>query len=432
MSRTAEGTPSGSRVDAPLAGREVAITGRLASMSRREAVERLTAAGARYAAHPGSATDVLVVGQGGPPLDEDGQPTESLREARRLSAEGRAIEIVQEDELLARLGAAPPDGLRRLYTINQLARILDAPVASIRAWMRQELIRPVKTVRRLAYFEFAQVASAKALCQLTRAGVTPRRIRRSLAELEAWFPSDLSLAQLGVLERGGPLTVRTEEGALVETSGQLRLDFAVPQAPDEAAPEAAAPGEEHDDERDDPAPAPIALSWARARRQLAATAEVATPAELAFGRGVAAEEAGRPEDAVAAYHDALELGGPRPEAHFNLGNVLYALGARPAAARELYAAAALEPDYVEAWNNLGVVLGELDEPEEAMRAFRRALAVEPGYADAHFNLAETLVQAGDLAGAAHHWRAYLREDPTSESADQVRQRLSRIERLAGR
>ncbi len=384
-----------------LAGIEIALTGPLASMDREEARRRIAAAGATLVAAPGERTGLLVVGQGGALLGDDGKLTASLRTARELRARGLAIRIVDEDELLARLGLDERrDDLRRLYTLTQLARILDVPVSRVRVWMRNELIRPVRVVRRLCFFDFAQVATAKALAALTREGVTPARIRRSLEQLREWLPdAERALAQLETLERDGPLLIRTADGALAETSGQLRLDFAAPATPAPAVPDAP----------------PTRLAAAGKN------------ADAWFDLGLAAEEEGLLDEAVDAYERALAAGGPQPEVCFNLGNVLYSLERGAEAARSLRRAVELDAEYVEAWNNLGVVLGELDRVPEAIRALRHALALEPAYADAHYNLAETLAAAGDPAGAERHWRAYLEHDPHSSWAAHVRTRLAGLE-----
>ena len=66
----------------------------------------------------------------------------------------------------------------------------------------------------------------KALRELAHSGVKPQRIRRSLHELEGWWPdTDGALAQLETIEQEGDLFVRTREGSLAEPSGQLLLDF---------------------------------------------------------------------------------------------------------------------------------------------------------------------------------------------------------------
>ena len=386
----------GTEVERALDGLEVAITGKLASMSRDEALKRIASTGGRYAASPTESTALLVVGQGGPPLGEDGRLTAHLREARSLQAAGAALRIVAEEEFLALIGLEErQEDLHRLYTTAQLARMLDVPAGRIRAWVRHELLQPVKVVRRLCFFDFRQVAGVKALSRLTADGVKPQRIRRSLMELEGWWPEAAeSLAQLEAVEQGSALVVRTREGALAETSGQLRLEF---EHPTEAT----------DAESDD------------------APADDDAQAELWFRRGVVLEEEERPEEAVVAYAKALGFGTPRPELAFNLGNVLYAIDRMEEAAQCFALATEIDAEYVEAWNNLGNALGEGSGYERACEAFRRALAIASDYADAHFNLAEALAAHGELEEAREHWQAYLEQDPHSVWADEVRARLRR-------
>src|SRR5437867_8342654 len=142
-----------------LAGREVVLVGRLASLSRAEAFERIAAAGGRLADRPGERTAWVVVPDGGVPLNEDGALSGPLDEARRRIEAGQALLVLSEDEFLTRLGLSEPCApLRRLYTSAQLGRILDVPARRLAAWVRAGLIRPARTARRLAYFEFREVA----------------------------------------------------------------------------------------------------------------------------------------------------------------------------------------------------------------------------------------------------------------------------------
>ncbi len=264
------------------------------------------------------------------------------------------------------------------------------PPGRIRSWIRHELIRPAKVVRRLPYFDFRQVATAKVLSQLTRDGVTPARIRRSLEQVRAWVAEpEQALAQLETLEHGRALVFRTDQGHLAEPSGQLRLDFEQEPA-----------GGQRDAERS-------ARGW--------------------FQRGIVAEELGRLEEAVRSYEHALELEAGDPEVLFNLGNALYSLERKAEAAQRFVEATRADPEFIEAWNNLGNALGEIDLPSEALAAYRRALSIEPDYADAHFNLAETLAALGARQAAERHWRAYLAQDPCSSWAEVVRERLAAVE-----
>jgi tetratricopeptide (TPR) repeat protein len=370
-----------------LKDREIAITGRLASLTRGEAVERIRAAGGRVVEVPTPSTAFLVVGRDGLPIEEDGGLHRKFRRARDLAAEGHPIRFVGEDELLEMLGLSERREGERLYTTAQLARILGVPGQRIRAWVRRGLVKPRRTEKRLALFDFRQVASARALSELAREGWRLDQVRDSLQQLARWMPDGGdALAQLEALEARGPLVVRDADGRLAETSGQLRMEFA-------SAPTGGT------------GTRPLAPDW--------------------FEAGVDAEEDGRFADAVEAYEQALAEAPDRVEVCFNLGNALYALDRKAAAAHRYWQAVERDPEYVEAWNNLGNALSDLGEVGEAVEAFGHALAAAPGYGDAHFNLAETLASSGDLDGAREHWEAYLAIDPASTWAEEVRLRLRR-------
>lgn len=379
---------------------EVCLTGRLASMTHDEARTRLEALGCSTVARPTRRTAFLVVGRGGAPIDDEGRPTAALARARALIDDGQDLALVSEEELLEQLGLhdARAD-LERLYTIAQLARLLDVPSSRVRAWVRRGLLRPVRTRGRLGFFDFGQVSAAKTLRELTDRGVPPALIRRSLRELSSWMPERAGLSSLDVAD---DVVVRLPDGRLADPSGQLRLGFAP--------------------STDRPRVAPVVSI---ARSSPADTTPSADP-EVWFDRGVDAEADGRPADASHAYRQAVALDPDFVEAWFNLGNAEYDVDDRRAAAIAYERAVAIDPAYAEAWNNLGNVRGELGELTAAIDAYHRALAIEPTYADAHYNLADTLALLGDADGARRHWLAYLEQDPHSSDAAHIRARLERL------
>lgn len=378
-----------------LRGKEVSFTGRLASMTRREAIELVAAHGGRFSEVPRRETTYLVVGEDGWPLQSDGRLTRKLSKAKDLEQEGSKIAVVGEELFLHILELEDRrEDIHRLYTTGQLGRILQLPGTSIRAWVRAGLIEPALTVHRLAYFDFRQIAGAKALCDLIRSGVALPRIRKSLLQLRSLrIAGDQALLQLALIERDGKLLARLQGGGLVEPSGQRLFDFASAGCPE-------------------------AVTLAR---------EIG-PAEW-FDRALDLEEAGLLEEAGRAY-EAVHGIGPMPEACFNHGNVLYALQKKEDACAKFRQALGLDPEYVEAWNNLANVLAELGRTDEAVAAYERALVIEPLYADAHYNLAETLYQAGAPESAAPHWRAYLKQDPRSAWAREAIRRLALLEKTS--
>ena len=492
-SRTLEGT---------LQGRRVAISGRLSSMKREQALSFLGMVGAIYDRTPTEETNYLVVGEGVSTLNDEGHPTAGLRVAQTLRAAGTGIQIVSETEFLALLGL---DELLRLFTSQQLSRILQIPRRELDSWVRRGLIRPVKIVNRLHYFDFAQVVSAKRLQELVASGVPLARIRSSLEDMHSWLPgAGKSLVQLGILEQDGRLVVRLPDGAIAETSGQLQIPFTsddlVAGRPPAGGGAASGPvnssdpgeggdgrpetfhrpgdplpfvghvahgtaptagheppgGMAHDTDRDAPAEAtrnadhddPGGASQVDASGhprivQFPASAWRADPvttgagggdsgrspeAEGWFEQAIDLEEAGKLEAAAQAYQKALAVDGPAADVSFNLGNVLYSLGRREEAIQRFLQSTEIDPSYIEAWNNLATAYFETDRPEEATRALRKSLAIDPTYADAHYNLGEVLHFLGRDEEARAHWAAYLRQDPTSDWAEHVRQRLRELNR----
>lgn len=358
-------------------------------MTRPKAIDRIRAAGHVYVEGPDRDTTVLVVGQDGPPIGDDGHLTKSLLRARALQAAGHGPRIVSESEWLESLNV-DVGAHGALHSAVQLARMIDVPRATVRGWVRRGLLRPARAVRRLQLFGFSEIAHARAIKRLIDAGASPARIAASLRQLRTWLPETAcGAAQLDHSDDDA-LLVRTEEGTWVETDGQLRLDFDGASTVQESAIHALRPLRSH------------------------------------FEQGIQAEEEGDLEEAATLYERAIAVIGPRADVCFNLGNVLYALGRPSEAASRFREATSLELDHVEAWNNLGNVLAELHEPDEAIRAFRHALAIEPLYGDAHFNLAGTLADMGNHAEARRHWHTYLTLDNHSTWADEARQRLDEI------
>lgn len=448
-----------------LRDREVAFAGRLASMTRREAGARVAAAGGRVVREPGADTAYLVVGQGGWPLRADGRPGDSMARARRLKEQRAPLSIVSETTFLHILGLTEKvEDLQRLFTTAQLSRILEVPARELRAWMRRKLIRPVKVARRLAWFDFREVAMARALHGLISAGVSPALIGRSIRELAQWLPeaqgvdTQAMLTQLETSAHGPLLSVRLQDGRLADPGGQLLLDFhrgAAPGShragairaftpPRAADPQPAASSAAPELVRDlaavlgmapDGMPGPEEPTSGGGEPEipgrvldLGAAAGAWTdagPDEL-FRHGVLAEDAGQWHLARRLYERALAAGGLDPETCFNLGNVLYELDRKPAAARRYLQAVALDAEYVESLNNLGNALAESGWLNEAVLAYRRALLLEPAYADAHSNLAEALVYLGRYAEARFHWTAYLAIDPRSSWANAIRELLRNL------
>ena len=99
-------------------------------------------------------------------------------------------------------------------------------MAVVRRWHRRGLIVPVRQVRRLPYFDFQEVSTARRLAELLAAGMSPAAIEKKLADL-ARVPAAASSGRsrnLSIIVEGKSLLLRHGDG-LVEAGGQLRFDF---------------------------------------------------------------------------------------------------------------------------------------------------------------------------------------------------------------
>ena len=104
---------------------------------------------------------------------------------------------------------------------------------------------------------------------------------------------------------------------------------------------------------------------------------------LPFIMGVANSRLRRLEPAIDCYTKALRIKPDYAEAHYNLGNVLKALGRGDEAIGCYSKALQINPEYAEAHNNLGNVFQDFGRHDEAIACYTKALQIKPAFADAH-------------------------------------------------
>jgi tetratricopeptide (TPR) repeat protein len=388
-----------------LADKRVAFVGKLGGVTKREAQQLVRQYGGTAAEKLSGDVDLVVVGADELPLvDQDELLNE---ETRRAAAEGR-LEIISETLLWQRLGLVESEqNVRRLYTPAMLAELLDVSVVTIRRWRRRGLIVPAREVRRLPYFDFQEVATARRLAQLLAAGASPAAVEKQLAELSRFVPEvQRPLAQLSVIVEGRQLLLRQGEG-LIEPGGQMRFDFEALEQESEQAVETGEPR------------STVSLEDYFAQHAQPPSADEM----LAFAGQL--EDEGHLEQAVEMYRVFLSAVGPVPEICFQLAELLYRLGDVSAARERYYMAIELDENFVEARANLGCVLAESGQFELAVAAFEGALRYHEDYPDAHYHLARTLDDTDRREDAERHWDRFLELAPNSPWADEARLRLER-------
>ena len=387
--------------DSPLAGIKILLLGSPAAMNSWEFRREVTARGLKLASSDEPA-DWIVIGEQSLFSVEESE-LQKLAEELAQNQRGSHAEILWESEFWRRLGLVEQTpGVRSLYTPGLIARLVNVPVSTIRQWQRFGLLVPSQIVRRLAYFDYQAVIRAKNLAELTKAGVSVRRILgrwRNLAQRSPFLRE--------ALERW-PLVVRWQQAffrygdKLVDPTGQFHFDFSEASTGDCFSETAIISLEKS-----------LAHGFAAdscSREELLSIAEVC-------------EETNRLADAIEAYRLILAKGGPQAEVCFRLADLLYRAGDLSGARERYFMTIELDPEYLEAYLNLGSVLVELGDRELAMAAFEGALQLHPNFPDAHFLLAQLLEEIGLHQEAAKHWQRFLELVPDGPWCELARSHL---------
>ena len=344
----------------------VAFTGRLACMSRAEAFDVVRQHGGAPSPEVTKRTQVLIVGELGWPLLDDGRPSNKLSRATILG-----IPTVSERRFLEWVGKSPSDNDQKTYTADQLAAL-----TKMSSGMIQELAQLSLLDERDGRFGFRDLASARQIAKLLNDGVRLSEIIRAVRAIRKWLP-DVGLAAVR-LQAGALSDVQVEQsGGRTDKYGQFVLAV--------------------DGAREDP--------------------------DELFDRAHSAEQGGEIAEAERLYRLLMKSDPTDASAPFNLGNMLRTAARTVEAEAALRAATRANPALGEAWYNLADLLDDQGRPEAAIECLRKAVVVAPDYIDATFNLALLLQRKGSYAEAADYWRQYLASDRSSEWASRARRSL---------
>jgi serine/threonine protein kinase/lipoprotein NlpI len=127
--------------------------------------------------------------------------------------------------------------------------------------------------------------------------------------------------------------------------------------------------------------------------------------------GLALEQKGQLDAAIASHKKAIDLDPKYAAAHNNLGLALSESGQLDAAIASYKKAIDLDPKYAFSHNNLGLALKQKGESGAAIASFKTAIDLDPKYAVPHFNLGLTLKDTGQLDAAIASYKRAIELDP---------------------
>ena len=108
---------------------------------------------------------------------------------------------------------------------------------------------------------------------------------------------------------------------------------------------------------------------------------------------------GKPDEAAAAYREAVRVNPNLAPAHDNLGVMLAERGSADEAVAAYRRAIEVNPGAARPYYNLGNALAARGDWDGALAAFRKALELQPDFAEAHCNLGHALRELGRLGEA---------------------------------
>lgn len=266
------------------------------------------------------------------------------------------------------------------FTTRDVARLLGLSPTQVRSQARAGFLSPLRGPRNDYRFSFQDLVLLRTARELARAQVPPHRIRSALRGLARQLPVGRSLSEIRITAEGQAVLVHDGGNAWNPESGQLQINFTIPELPKRQRPRAhklaTAP---------EPVGAVTAADW--------------------FDRALGLE-AISVEAAHHAYAQALSLDPCFWDAHVNLGRLLQLAGRCIEAIGHYRLALRGGTNDPTAAFNLGTALEEQREWGAALAAYRHTIRVDPGFADAHFNLARLYEQLGRRAAALRHLRTY--------------------------
>jgi tetratricopeptide (TPR) repeat protein len=351
-------------------GGVIAFTGRLASMKRAEAFALVSEHGGKPREGVTKDTRVLIVGELGWPLQDDGRPSNSLATARSYG-----IPIVNERRFLEWVGKSSPQEQAKTYTARQLAALSKLPDAVVEQLSMFGLIEA-----RDGNYGFRDLAAARQVAQLLGSGTPLSVITRSLRDIRKWLP-DARLSHLRLFPESSDRVLVEQVQGRTDSKGQFVLDVGKPE----------------------------------------------DSADMAFAQAQSAEEDGHTAVAEAQYRRVMKLDPSDPVPGLNLGNLLRDQQRLVEAEAAYRSAVKADPRFAPAWHNLADLLEEAGRLVEAVECEQRALDADPKYADAVFNMALFLQRLERPAEAAPMWRRYLALDRDSPWAERAKRALKYCE-----
>jgi len=276
------------------------------------------------------------------------------------------------------------------YSVRDVERVLRLSRSAIRGLIDGGFVTPSRGPRRQYRFSFQDLVVLRTAQALTKAKLSPRRIRRSLEDLRRHLPEAMPLSGLSICAVGDHVVVREGKSRWQVDDGQylLELEMSVDDGVLRVVDRTRGSARDAASARDTAtARAADAVNWFDHALEL---------------------ESSDPRAARDAYERAANEDPANVAAWINWGRLLHEQGAKKEA-EQVYRRG-LDRCGADAllMFNLAVLLEDLEKPEAALESYQQALTADPKLADCHYNLARLYESMGKPQHALRHLGKYRR------------------------
>lgn len=276
--------------------------------------------------------------------------------------------------------------LTDLFTMTEIARLLDFPPARLRTLDRAGVVSPSGRRRGRRAYTFSDLIALRTAKTLLEQRVRLRDVTRAVQALKRSLPKvTRPLQELRIVSDGQRVVVRTQDGAFEPLTGQMLLDLEVKTLRDDVV---------------------------RVLRPSAGRERARTAYELYLRASQLDEDPLTMDEAERLYTQAIQLDPWLSIAYTNLGNIRFRRQDTDGAEQLYRKALEIDARQPEAQYNLGYVMLERGQPQLSIPLFLGAIEADPKFSDAYFNLAMAYEQIGESQKARPFWKSYIGLEPS--------------------
>lgn len=266
--------------------------------------------------------------------------------------------------------------MTQVYKLQDVERIVGVTRSTVRAVIKNGFVSPARGPRQSYQFSFRDLIVFRMAKALADARLSPRRISISLGRLRKKLPLELPLSGLRIAAVGRDVVVVDAASRWRADDGQLLLAFEVTSATGE-------------------------LTFVNP----------VSPEDW-FSRAFHIEESS-PEEAIAAYRNAIRDNPCAAGAFANLGRLLHEMGKLEEAEATYLQGRKSCPGDATLLFNFALLREDQRQWDAAVQLYMEAIAEDPGMSDAHFNLGLLYESLSKDREAVRHFSAYRKLTSTA-------------------